>query len=47
MYFNLIVINEVTSPFRRFLGDVRRESIQRLSLALHVTSGSYLRDALK
>jgi hypothetical protein len=32
-------------PFRRFLGDVRREFMQRLSAALHVTLGSYLRDA--
>jgi hypothetical protein len=33
-------------PFRRFGGDVRRESMQRLSAALHGTLGSYLRDAL-
>jgi hypothetical protein len=32
--------------FRRFLGDVRREFMQRLSAALHGTLGSYLRDAL-
>jgi hypothetical protein len=34
-------------PFRLFLGDadVRRE-VQRLSVALHGTWGSYLRDAL-
>jgi hypothetical protein len=32
-------------PFRRFLGDVRREIMQRLSAALHGTLGSYLRDA--
>jgi hypothetical protein len=29
-----------------FLGDVRREFMQRLSIALHGTLGSYLRDAL-
>jgi hypothetical protein len=34
-------------PFRRFLGDVRRESMQRLSVALHGTLGSCLRDALR
>jgi hypothetical protein len=31
--------------FRRFWGDVRREFMQRLSVALHGTLGSYLRDA--
>jgi hypothetical protein len=31
-------------PFRRFLGDVRREFLQRLSTILYVTWGSYLRD---
>jgi hypothetical protein len=34
-------------PFRRFLGDVRREFMQRLSAALHGTLGSYLRDAFQ
>jgi hypothetical protein len=34
-------------PFRRFLGDVRREFMQRLSTALHGTLGSYLCDALQ
>jgi hypothetical protein len=34
-------------PFRRFSGDVRREFMQRLFVALHGTLGSYLRDALK
>jgi hypothetical protein len=34
-------------PFRRFLGDVRREFMQRLSVALHGTLGSYVRDALQ
>jgi NAD-specific glutamate dehydrogenase len=34
-------------PFRRFLGDVRREFMQRLSDALHGTLGSYLSDALQ
>jgi hypothetical protein len=34
-------------PFIRFLGDVRRESVQRLSVVLHGTLGSYLRDALQ
>jgi hypothetical protein len=31
-------------PFRRFLVDVRREFMQRLSVTLHGTLGSYLRD---
>jgi hypothetical protein len=34
-------------PFLRFLGDVRREFMQRLSAALHGTLGSYLRDAVR
>jgi hypothetical protein len=34
-------------PFRRFLGDCRREFMQRLSVALHDTLGSYSRDALQ
>jgi hypothetical protein len=34
-------------PFRRILGDVRREFMQRLSAALHGTLGSYLRDAFR
>jgi NAD-specific glutamate dehydrogenase len=34
-------------PFRRFLGDVRREFMQRLSAAFHGTLGSYLRDAFQ
>jgi hypothetical protein len=34
-------------PFRRFLRDVRREFMQRLSAALHGILGSYLRDALQ
>jgi hypothetical protein len=34
-------------PFRRFLGDVRCEVMQRLSATLHGTLGSYLRDALQ
>jgi hypothetical protein len=34
-------------PFRHFCGDVRREFMQRLPVALHVTLGSYLRDALQ
>jgi hypothetical protein len=33
-------------PFRRFLGDVRRELLQRLYVALHGTLCSHLRDAL-
>jgi hypothetical protein len=32
--------------FRRFLGDVRRELMQRFYVVLHSTLGSYLRDAL-
>jgi hypothetical protein len=35
------------APFRRVLRDVRREFLQRLSIALHGTLGSYLRDALE
>jgi hypothetical protein len=34
-------------PFRAFLGDVRRECMQRLSAAIHGTPGSDLRDALQ
>jgi hypothetical protein len=34
-------------PFRPFLEDVRREFMQRLSVALHGTLGSYLRDAFQ
>jgi hypothetical protein len=34
-------------PFRSFLGDVRREFMQRLSAALHGTTCSYLRDAFQ
>jgi hypothetical protein len=34
-------------PVRRFLGDVRRVFLERLSSALHGTLGSYLRDALQ
>jgi hypothetical protein len=34
-------------PFRRFLGDVRREFMQRLSATLHGTLGSYPRDAFQ
>jgi hypothetical protein len=33
-------------PFRRFLGDARREFMQRLFTALYGTLGFYLRDAL-
>jgi hypothetical protein len=33
--------------FRRFLGDVRREFMQRLFVALHGALGSYLRNALQ
>jgi hypothetical protein len=32
-------------PFRRFLGDVRRELMQGLCVILHGTLGSYLRIA--
>jgi hypothetical protein len=34
-------------PFWRFWGDVRREFMQRHSLALHGTQDSYLRDAFQ
>jgi hypothetical protein len=37
----------ISFPFRRFLEDVRREFIQRISAALHGTMCSYLRDALQ
>jgi hypothetical protein len=33
--------------FRRFLGDVRPKFMQHLSIALHDTLGSHLRDALQ
>jgi hypothetical protein len=41
------IVRQTSIPFRRFLGDVRREFTQRLSAALHGTLGSYLRDALQ
>jgi hypothetical protein len=34
-------------PFRRFLGDLRREPMQRLYVALHCTLDSYVCDALQ
>jgi hypothetical protein len=34
-------------PFRRVLGDVRREFMQCMSATLHGTLSSYLRDALQ
>jgi hypothetical protein len=34
------------APFRRLWGDVRREFMQRFSVALHGTLGSFLRDSL-
>jgi hypothetical protein len=34
-------------PFRRFLGDVRSEFMQRLCAALHGTMGSYLHDTFQ
>jgi hypothetical protein len=34
-------------PFRRFLGDVRRELMQRLSVVLHGTLDSYFCDDLQ
>jgi hypothetical protein len=41
-------VRRITSlPFRRFLGDVRREFMQRLPAALYGTLGSYLRDAFQ
>jgi hypothetical protein len=33
------------APFSRVLGEVRREFMQRLSVALHGSLDSYLRDA--
>jgi hypothetical protein len=40
-------VRRSTVPFRRFLGDVRREFMQRISAALHGSLGSYLRDAFQ
>jgi hypothetical protein len=37
----------ISVAFRRFLGDVRREFMQRVSAALHGTLGSYLCDTLQ
>jgi hypothetical protein len=37
----------ISIPFRHFLGDVRREFMQRLSVVLHGTLGPYLRYALQ
>jgi hypothetical protein len=39
------VRRSTSNPFRRFLGDVRREFMQCVSAFLHGTLGSYLRDA--
>jgi hypothetical protein len=41
-YFRMqhFVRRSTSLPFRRFLGDVRREFMQRLSTALHGTLGS-------
>jgi hypothetical protein len=41
------VLRPTSYPFRRFLGDVRREFLQRLSVVLHDPLASFLRDALK
>jgi hypothetical protein len=41
-----LVRRSTTTPFLRFLGNVRREFMQRPSLLLHGMLGSYLRDAL-
>jgi hypothetical protein len=41
-----IVRRSTYAPFRRFLGDVHREFIQRISFVFHGTLGSYPRDAL-
>jgi hypothetical protein len=41
------VRRSTSGPFRRFLGDVQREFMQRLSTALQGTLGSYLRDAFQ
>jgi hypothetical protein len=40
------VLRSTFVPFRQFLGDVRREFMQRFSVVLHGALGSYLRDAL-
>jgi hypothetical protein len=42
-----VIITYLAIPFRCFLGDVRRECMQRLSPALHSTMGSYLCDAFQ
>jgi hypothetical protein len=39
------VSRSTSLPFRRFMGDVSREFMQRLYAALHGSLGSYLRDA--
>jgi hypothetical protein len=44
---NLYNAVNIFPSLRRFLGDVRREFIQRLYAVLHGTLGSYLRDALR
>jgi hypothetical protein len=40
-------VRRTAIPFRRFWGDVRREFMECLSVALHGTLGSYPRDPLQ
>jgi len=41
-------VRDSTSPsFRRFLGEVRREFYQKISIVLHSTLGSYLADVVQ
>jgi hypothetical protein len=42
-----LVRRSTYGAFRRLLGDVRREVMQRLTVALHSTLGSYLPNALQ
>jgi hypothetical protein len=44
---NISFVDLLMFPFAGFLGDVRREFMQRLCIALHGTLGSFLRDALQ
>ena len=44
---NILFVDLLMFRFGGFLGDVRREFMQRLYVALHGTLGSYLRDAFQ
>jgi hypothetical protein len=47
MMHNISLVDLLRFPFRRFLGDARREFLQRLPIVLHGILGSYRRDALQ